>query len=242
MFKATNILVLGLLVAFFIPNISYASIFIDNYSGTNSDTGYVFGSNSGTREGLRMAQSFVNETDITWTVSGVASKIGKQGTPSDGFVVAIQADSSGDPSGTDLCSFTGTAASISADPGDRRDITFTSTCDLIGPATYWIVYRRETEANISSSNNYVVSAISTQLYGNGHPEVYNSPTWATMGAPGDRDYLFEVVGTVSGSGGSESATSTVSVFEGSFLIFSSLLTYFLTILFGLWIWTYLKRF
>jgi len=179
-------------VAFTAPQIVFADVLIDNYTTETPSIGYVYGSNNGTREGLRVAQSFLTDTTDPWDVTGITTRANFQGTSADGVVWSIQADSAGEPNGTMLCSKT-------IDPGDamvnsRLTATFTTPCENLALNTlYWIVYQRETEANVSSTNNYITYGNSGVLYANGSPLVHKSGSW---GVDGTNDFLFEVLGNI----------------------------------------------
>jgi len=123
--STSKLFVVGLLVLS--PLTSFGAVLIDNYTGDTQVTNWVFGSTSGTREGLRTAQSFLTTDD--WTVTGVAVQLAKQGTNSDNAVIGIQADSAGSPSNTYLCSVQVTPASLGS-TASRQDLTFSSSCTM----------------------------------------------------------------------------------------------------------------
>lgn len=103
-----------------------------------------------------MAQSFAVAS--TMKVAQVGVKVGKIGSPSDNFTVAIYSDSSGSP-GTAVASGTLAPSSIVATP-EWRWITIPTP--TLTPGTYWIVVSRS--GSVEGTNCFSVE-LSTTAYG-----------------------------------------------------------------------------
>ncbi len=121
--------------------------------GTAGITG--FGMTGGNPEIL--AQSFVaNVTGEVPMVSIYTSKI-VGGTASDSVIVAIQADSAGVPSGTDLASGTGSVSNTLMRTNDTYGNVFTVTLSSPAPVTngtkYWLIMRRTTPTGYPNAYN-----------------------------------------------------------------------------------------
>lgn len=143
--------------------------------GTFTNAGGQFGSN--TQE--QQAQSFVApSTASTWTV---VVYLGIGGSPTDDVVIALQADSSGSPSGVDL----GVSGSLDVTVAAFRGFQGTISASLTSGNTYWIVLRRT--GALSDTNNYNV--LNGGVYSGGERKIFDSPTWS---ASGGTDMTFAV--------------------------------------------------
>lgn len=130
---------------------------------TNTGTTFIFGHNAdGTAQGARVAQSF--PIAITGPLLNVSLRMRKVGTPSGNVVCAIQADSAGSPSGTDLDTATVAFASIT---GSYSSIDFVFTHVNLSAGTYWAVFRVSGslsgtdygEIDGSNANDYASGAV-----------------------------------------------------------------------------------
>lgn len=77
----------------------------------------------------------------------------KEGSPADNAVIAIQADSAGQPSGTDLASISISGASLGSSctvPSAQGTISYSGTAATI----YWVVLQRS--GSLSDANKYDV--------------------------------------------------------------------------------------
>lgn len=145
------------------------SVVFENERGTwfhvDGDTG------AGTAQA---AQSFVAAHD--GTTHALAFRVRKEGAPVDDLEVAIQADSSGAPSGTDLDSAT-VATSDLSDEFDWVTAGLTDAGTLADGATYWIVWRR---SGASDTTNYYALNTNDEGLGTGTLAGYDGTTWTAL--------------------------------------------------------------
>jgi len=207
----------------------YPSVYAETVTfGTTKSGTSNLGSTTG--DPAKWARSFsltVGATDITPSVC-----LTKYASPADNVEFAIQADSAGSPSGTDL----GTASSVAytaigtADPCTTLTTASAITTTLSSGTTYWLVLRRS-GAN-DATNKYGIayqtgSGLTTTKYTDASaPTTWNLHT--------TRDLVGNVITTESSSGGGTStstATSTLST-DGAtiaFLLIIMILVLFLMV-------------
>lgn len=132
--------------------------------------------NLGTVAGnARQAMSFVARGS---TISQIAVNLAKSGVPSDNLEVAIQADSAGSPSGTDLALATIAGTTLTTSLA-RYVLNFASSFALTNGTTYWVVFRR---SGAVGADSYVIN--SSQL-GDSSAFVYKQydssvPSWTAF--------------------------------------------------------------
>jgi hypothetical protein len=145
----------------------------------------------------RLAQSFTS--DSAQTITAARFRIAKTGSPTDDVVCALQADSGGVPSGTDLASATVVNANI---PGTAAWLTWDlPDTALSAGTTYWLVLRRT--GAVDAVNGYTIASHSAAPYPFGSFASWNGTSWT---ADASRDLAFEAV-TV---GGTNAIAGTVS--------------------------------
>lgn len=105
---------------------------------------------------VRRATSFTYTNAQATSISTVrvAVLLEKIGTPADNVVLAIQADSGGSPSGTDLVS--GTFSGGSLVNGDGNVVQLSLATSLTSGATYWLVARRS--GAVDAANYYQIKS------------------------------------------------------------------------------------
>lgn len=136
-------------------------------SYTSAPTNYQIGNIAASE---RRAQSFIAPNDGTLT--GITLKLSKTSVPTDNFEVALQADSSGSPSGTDLTTASLAGGTIT---GTQTDYVLDVTdYALSGGSTYWIVARRS--GALDGSNYYRLGLDDTGQY-RGPFKTYNTGAW-----------------------------------------------------------------
>jgi hypothetical protein len=104
----------------------------------NTGTDFIFGHDTdGTAQGSQVAQSFTTVSDFRMSIVSLRTK--KTGTPSGNIVCALQADSSGSPSGIDLDTATVAFSGIGS---SFNSVDFNNWAKTLIPSgTYWIVFR-----------------------------------------------------------------------------------------------------
>jgi hypothetical protein len=106
------------------------------------------------------------------TIAAVVLPLAKNGTVSSGtLTLAIQADSDGDPSGSDLVTSTSAAADVSAD-GSNVEFRFANPHDLAA-GDYWLVLT--SDVTLSATNN--IEWRSTAVESGGNAAVFDE-AWA----------------------------------------------------------------
>jgi hypothetical protein len=115
-------------------------------------TGNLFG---GATQASRHATTFLAAEDKT--VTSVDVWIYKNGSPTDNVELAIQADSGGAPSGTDLTSASVAGSAISGSPGGWINFNITDYT-LAGGQRYWIVLRRSGAGHDSINYSWYAGA------------------------------------------------------------------------------------
>jgi len=109
----------------------------------------------------------------TITVDRVKVTLQNLGTPTDSAVISIQANVGGVPSGTDLC--TGSIAAASITGSAEYNIQMNQKVTLTSGVQYWIVLSRS--GTLSATNRY---GVGVKLSG-GSDKVYNGSAWAVLG-------------------------------------------------------------
>lgn len=111
-------------------------------------------------------------------------KVKKFGSPADNLEMAVQADSSGTPSGTDIVSTSISGASLTTS-FQILNQDFTDT--QISPGVYWIVLRRSGSLDLS---NYYVSECDTNTTVAGTwTSTYNGSSWSATRTGGHVNYF-----------------------------------------------------
>lgn len=131
----------------------------------------------GTTTKPKLAQAFI------WKAGGdlaqVMVSLRKQGSPTDDLTVSIQADSSGDPSGTPLVSTTLAGTSLTTSFAERL---FTLSTSLTVGVTYWVVLERSgasNDTNFYQAQTGVFSlATSTVPENTPSGKSYNGSVWS----------------------------------------------------------------
>ena len=136
------------------------------------------------------AESFQLSSSAGWTVASVSVKASKTGAPTDGLVVSIRADSSGQPASTDLEAVTIPASSISEESA-WVTASFSGTLSLSPSTTYWLVVGRS--GAVSASDYYSVAVDKAAGY-SGSMLAWDGIGWYTPSPPAD--LLFAVKGAV----------------------------------------------
>ncbi len=158
---------------------------ITTTASSSSANGY--GYSVGTAE--KAAQSFT--TTGAGTLNNVTFSMCKIGSPADNFVIELQSDSSGAPSGTVLASYTGAASSITTSPTDYS-YSFGLTT-LSASTKYWFVFSRS--GSLSTSNYYTNPGLGT----GSDFDWLNSSVWTST--PGTQRITFTVSDIVSSNSG-----------------------------------------
>ncbi len=107
-------------------------------------------------------------------VSSVKIYLTKDGTPADNLTVAIQADSAGAPSGSDLAA--GTLAGGSIGAAADHTIALSAVVNILPATTYWIVFGRS--GSVDAANYYDVGYNNANAYATYGEFVYGGATWA----------------------------------------------------------------
>jgi hypothetical protein len=150
------------------PTYVLAATMVSQLTGTTIGTG-LFG---GTGTQAKLAQSFTADgSDIV----SVDIHIGVNGgTPTDDVTAAIQADTAGSPSGTDLASATVVAPAAST----WHTFTFPSSVATTNATTYWIVLSR---TGLGSAINYRRwTTPNANPYAGGTAKNFNTGAWSTQ--------------------------------------------------------------
>lgn len=131
---------------------------------------------------VKWAQSF---TQVGGPVSKVSFYLAKIGSPTDNIRVAIQADSAGVPSGSNLTYVDIDNASLTTSfvLFEKEIADFSATLQLDTATTYWLVFSRSGSAD---ADNYPLGLLSfggnqdnedNDPYANGELIAYNGSTW-----------------------------------------------------------------
>ena len=136
---------------------------------TTQDATLAVGEADSTTKKRKIAQSFIpNKTLI---VGVQLHKIANTGTFTGDFKVALQADSAGNPSGSDLASMNLDLAAYAALSTGLNTFTFNSPYTATVGSTYWIVVTPSTADN---SNHPNLGYTTSNLYANGSLKAQNT--------------------------------------------------------------------
>jgi hypothetical protein len=155
-------------------------------SGTSEDADFRLRNSSAETNG---AQSF--QPSVTAHPSHVDLKIGETGTvPASSVWITIEADASGDPSGTPLMTSEKLdAAGFSTTDREIR-FTFNNTASLTASTTYWIVIHADYA--ISGTNHLTFRGNTTSSYGGGLAKDFDgASTWTTPADGSIVDFWFK---------------------------------------------------
>lgn len=119
----------------------------------------------------RIGQSFT--ADQAYTFAGIQVRLAKNGSPTDNTIVAIQADTAGAPSGTDLTSFTISNSTLTGT--ETQYIRFFATTTLSASTNYWVVFRRS--GAVDAVNYPTIGYSTANTYTSGASYYYNGTTW-----------------------------------------------------------------
>lgn len=159
----------------FVEDSTLTDLTILQISPSGSFDGVAISGGSGAGVNEQSAQSFTESAALR--IVKIQIKLRKQGSPSDNFEVALQADSAGVPSGTDLATASLAAGSIS---GSLTSYTFTMSSIITTTAAtkYWIVMRRS--GSRDTSNNFFVAYDNgaANSYANGSSFVRDTSVWS----------------------------------------------------------------
>lgn len=109
------------------------------------------------------------------TLTSVDIQATRSGTPTDNYELALQADSSGLPSNTDLASASVSGTSITA--GVKTNVNFDLGDTVLDPtATYWLVLRRSGSADAANFWSWHVD----QPIGNSAQTTFDTSAWTTV--------------------------------------------------------------
>ncbi len=187
------------LVALLFPYPTFADTVIETSTGTTEITG--FGLTGGNP--VKIGQSFT--TTQAGTIASVQVLFMSIQAQTDDVYLAIQADSAGFPSGTDLATATinGTGVLTSCGAESRRTFTFASPLAVADATVYWIVITRQTPAGYP--NGYSICGSGSSVYAGGLLAQHDGSSWAQTGG-GDRE-ANSVLTIVSAGGGAAQPTS-----------------------------------
>jgi hypothetical protein len=173
---------------------------ITSHTGAGMASGQAVYGGSGTNE--QAAQSF--SSGAGGLVSLVALSVSVTGSPTDNFIVEIQTDSSGVPSGTVVgTSVSVLASSLPAGMGGGWAY-FDVAASLSASTTYWIVCRR---SGSRDTTNYAVwQQNSSNVYAGGVPATKSSGTWST--ATNDFGFIATLPATATIDGATGSITDS----------------------------------
>jgi len=145
---------LGRGASIFVAMLLVASPALADYSqtwGGNTISQTMFNDGTGVAQ-MRLATAFT--TVGAGTISSVQydACIGSN-SPDGNFIVALQADSAGSPSGTDLATYSITGSSLPSTCGTFQTATLSSTVSLSATTQYWIVFRATGTPDLRLSYN-----------------------------------------------------------------------------------------
>lgn len=166
-------------------NVDNASTGVDQ-TQTTQDSSTSFGTADSTTNHLKIAQSFIpGKTAIQ---GAILNKQADTGSFTGSVTVAVQADSSGSPSGTNLGSVTIGNATWLAIPVGIFEAIFSGHPSLVQGTTYWLVLQTSTADN---SNHPNIGISSSGGYSSGSVK-YNNTTdgWVSIATI---DLYFETV-------------------------------------------------
>lgn len=129
----------------------------------------------------KAGQSFVGNGEDLVSVSFYYYKTG---TPASDIKISLQADSSGNPSGTDLATGTLDRTLVTSTTlGGATQITVTmSSYTLTNGTTYWLVWERSDGSTNTTNWIAVTRYAASSQYANGTSKQYLSGAWSTSSA------------------------------------------------------------
>jgi len=136
-------------------------------------------------------EKFAQSVRISGLLQNITFEVKKDAAPSDNFVVNIQEDSNGDPSGVNLATYSMSGADLTTDYVIKtvtlEDFGLTEL-NLDAEKTYWLVFSRDGATN--TSNYYILKVLegSTDVYERGEVKIYNVSGWKEMGYSDSTDY------------------------------------------------------
>jgi hypothetical protein len=179
------------------PMAAYTPVFVATstaYSKDEFDTAVTLSDNLNVGDvgaRTRGAESFTETSG--YAIDKIKVTLSKIGTPADNLVVAIQADSAGAPSGSDLA--TGSIAGGSV-TGSAVEYTLTLSSSVLSTANtkFWIIFRRS-GANDGSNYFNVWGDQSSPAYANGAYATYNGSTW-TVDSSSDAGFKITTISVI----------------------------------------------
>jgi len=139
----------------------------------------------------RLAQSIQNSTALT--VNSVDVRVRRQGSPIDNLALAVQADSGGQPSGTDLRSASVAGSSLENERYPWVRFSFSKPVSIAAGTPYWLVLTRS--GSYSGSDHYVFGVDEKLSYPDGTFRIYNASISAWAPRTPTCDLIFRVLGT-----------------------------------------------
>jgi len=125
--------------------------------------------------GIRLAAKFVVGSGVTRTVGAVIIPLKKNGTVSSGtLTLALQADSTGTPSGTDLITATSAAADVPTSYTGTR-FALATPYDLTA-GTYWIVLTSDVTAHADNNIEWRADAVAS----GGNAATHNGTSYSAV--------------------------------------------------------------
>jgi len=139
----------------------------------------------------RLAQSIQNSTALT--VNSVDVRVRRQGSPIENLALAVQADSGGQPSGTDLRSASVAGSSLENERYPWVRFSFSKPVSIAAGTPYWLVLTRS--GSYSGSDHYVFGVDEKLSYPDGTFRIYNASISAWAPRTPTCDLIFRVLGT-----------------------------------------------
>ena len=139
----------------------------------------------------RLAQSVQSSTALN--ISSVDVRGRRQGSPIDNLALAVQADSGGLPSGTDLRSASMAGSSLENERYPWVRFKFSKPVSMAAGTPYWLVLSRS--GSYSGSDCYVVGVDEKLSYPDGTFRIYNASISAWAPRTPTCDLIFRVLGS-----------------------------------------------
>tara|TARA_Y100000310_G_scaffold342169_1_gene444090 strand:+ start:6241 stop:8133 length:1893 start_codon:yes stop_codon:yes gene_type:complete len=159
---------------------------MDHEKNKTSNTDAQFGDNTASS---KLGQSF--QSSIAIDCDKATIRIRKIGAPTDNVKVSLQADSSGDPSGTALQTVNLDGSTLTTSY-QNKEFTFPATQALDASTTYWLVVERSGAAD--ASNYYECEYQNTNVYSSGQLKNKDDVTgdWETTDYGATSDLYFKI--------------------------------------------------
>lgn len=125
----------------------------------------------------KRAQSF--QIASAADIKNVAIELRRVNNPTDNFIISIEADNSGEPSGTPLSSITIDASTISATKA-YVEFTLASAASLSASTTYWLVFNRS--GSLDGGDFIRLFGNAGGVYSGGAAISYNTSVWTSAGS------------------------------------------------------------